>query len=110
MGSTTSPLQDVIIREAQPVELLSANQLQQFTSGETTAARLMDKAHRTIETAGSIVADDPDGAYFLAYDAARHACSVPLARQGLGQPARAVTTPSSASHVRSSDLALDPSV
>lgn len=45
--------------------------------------RLLLEAHRTIETAGSIVTSDPESAYVLTYDATRHACTALLAQQGL---------------------------
>ncbi|MEV4456809.1 HEPN domain-containing protein [Microbispora sp. NPDC049633] len=42
----------------------------------------MDRAERTLRTAQTII-DDPDSAFILAYDAARHACTGVLAHQRL---------------------------
>src|SRR5664280_2786001 len=46
-------------------------------------AHLLQKASRTLETAGEIADQDPDSAYVLAYDAARYSGTAILAHQGL---------------------------
>jgi len=57
--------------------------LQEITGVAADGQALVDKADRTIATAESIVAKDPDNAYVLAYDAARQAGTALLAQQGL---------------------------
>jgi hypothetical protein len=48
----------------------------------------MDQAHHHLASAGTICKDDPEGAYGLAYAAARKALTALLASQGL-RPTRA---------------------
>ena len=64
-------------------QLIATNQLQQVIGGQANGAYLLEKAARTLRTAGEIAASDPDNAYVLAYDAARHAGTALLAQQGL---------------------------
>ena len=64
-------------------QLIATNQLQQVIGGQANGAYLLEKAARTLRTAGEIAAGDPDNAYVLAYDAARHAGTALLAQQGL---------------------------
>ena len=49
---------------------------------------MLDKAQRTLDTARTIAAADPNSAYTLAYEAARHAGTALLAQQGLRPTSR----------------------
>ena len=69
--------------EAQIQQLIANKQLQQVLGGEANGAYLLQKATRTLETAGEIADQDPDSAYVLAYDAARYSGTAILAHQGL---------------------------
>jgi hypothetical protein len=69
--------------EAQIEQLIANKQLQQVVGGQANGAHLLQKASRTLETAGEIVDQDPDSAYVLAYDAARYSGTAILAQQGL---------------------------
>ena len=63
--------------------LLEDGELERVTPSTELAARLMDDASTHLSSADAIMAVDPTGAYQLAYDAARKACSALLALQGL---------------------------
>lgn len=54
-----------------------------MTGGQADGAALLDKARRVADSAAALVESDPDSAYVLAYDAARHAGTALLAHQGL---------------------------
>jgi len=69
--------------EAESEQLIADKQLQQVTAGQANGAHLLQKASRTLETAGEIAKHDPDSAYVLAYAAARYAGTAILAQQGL---------------------------
>lgn len=69
--------------ETEIEELTRSGQLQQVTGAQMDGQRFLDKARRVLETAGSITETDPESAYILAYDAARHAAVALLAQQGL---------------------------
>ena len=69
--------------EAEIERLIANNQLQQVIGGQENGAHLLQKASRTLETAGEVADQDPDSAYVLAYDAARYAGTAILAQQGL---------------------------
>jgi len=69
--------------EAQIEQLIANKQLQRVIGGQANGAHLIEKASRTIETAGAIAEQDPDSAYVLAYDAARYSGTAILAQQGL---------------------------
>ena len=69
--------------EAQIEQLIANKQLQQVIGGQANGAHLLQKASRTLETAGEIADQDPDSAYVLAYDAARYSGTAILAHQGL---------------------------
>ena len=69
--------------EAEIEQLIADQQLQQVIGGQANGAHLLQKASRTLETAGEIADQDPDSAYVLAYDAARYAGTAILAQQGL---------------------------
>jgi uncharacterized protein (UPF0332 family) len=69
--------------ETQIEQLIANKQLQRVTGGQANGAHLLQKASRTLESARGIAEQDPDSAYVLAYDAARHAGTAILAHQGL---------------------------
>ena len=69
--------------EAQIEQLIANKQLQRVIGGQANGAHLLQKASRTLETAGEIAGRDPDSAYVLAYDAARYSGTAILAHQGL---------------------------
>jgi len=69
--------------EGEIENLIAAKQLQQVIGGQANGADLLQKASRTLATAGEIADKDPDSAYVLAYDAARYAGTAILAHQGL---------------------------
>lgn len=62
---------------------LANSELQKVTGGQADGTPLLEKALRTVDTASEIVETDPDSAFVLAYDAARHAGTALLAQQGL---------------------------
>jgi hypothetical protein len=72
-------------RRARPCHepLIATKQLQQVIGGQANGAHLLQKASRTLETAGEIADQDPDSAYVLANDAARCSGAAILAHQGL---------------------------
>ena len=63
--------------------LLRAGDLQKLTGEAANGERLLERAAVTLETARTVVERDPDSAFVLAYDAARHALTGLLAHQGL---------------------------
>jgi hypothetical protein len=69
--------------EAQIEQLVANKQLQQVTGGRANGAHLLQKASRTLETAGEKADQDPDSAYVLAYDATRYSGTAILAHQRL---------------------------
>jgi len=69
--------------EAEIEQLIASMQLQQVIGDEAHLAHLLRKASRTLESAGKIADQDPDGAYVFAYDAARYSATAILAQQGL---------------------------
>jgi hypothetical protein len=74
--------------EAEIEQQLAVGDLQQVTGGRSNGAVLLDKAQRTLDTARTVAAADPNSAYTLAYDAARHAGTALLAQQGLRPTSR----------------------
>lgn len=68
--------------------MLEARQLQRVPADAATVEGLIESARRHVATGGNATANDPEGAFALAYDAARKAASALLAHQGL----RATTT------------------
>jgi hypothetical protein len=80
--------------QARIKQLLADGELEIVTASETHAQRLLDEAHRHLRSAEQIAEGDTTGAYQLAYDAARKACSALLAVQGLRAPPKAGTSPS----------------
>ncbi len=71
------------IGEADIERLVQAADLQRVTGAQADSAAWIDRARCTLATARSITAADPESAFVLAYDAARHACTGLLAHQGL---------------------------
>ena len=63
--------------------LLRDGELEQVVASAELAERLMEDAGRHLVSATAIASSDPNGAYQLAYDAARKACAALLAQQGL---------------------------
>lgn len=72
------------VQGQQVVERLPADRhLQQVVADGDTVVALLQAAARHVTTAASAVGDDPEGAYSLAYDAARKAATALMAHQGL---------------------------
>lgn len=64
-------------------ELLNSGRLERVSVDEKAAAKSLDEARAHLRSAGLILADDPDGAYALLYDAARKAISAHMMARGL---------------------------
>ena len=64
-------------------QLLRDRHLQQVVADADTVTALLQAASRHIATATAAVDGDPEGAYSLAYDAARKSATAVLAHQGL---------------------------
>lgn len=62
---------------------LVAGHLQKITGAAASGEALLEKAARTLRSAAALVETDPDTAFILAYDAARHSGTALLAQQGL---------------------------
>jgi hypothetical protein len=71
------------VGEAEVERLLAARDLEVVRPNDELAHRLLTQATDHIATSRAAVATDPTGAYQLAYDATRKACSAALAMQGL---------------------------
>jgi hypothetical protein len=69
--------------QATITKLLSDRQLQIVKGEMTDGQAWLDKASRTLGTAGKIATDDPESALVLCYDAARQIGTGLLAQQGL---------------------------
>lgn len=63
--------------------LIEARHIQRIIADSQTAEALLKSARRHVKTAGTVVNDDPEGAYTLAYDASRKSAAAVLAHQGL---------------------------
>ena len=97
--------------EGEIENLIAAKQLQQVIGGQANGAHLLQKASRTLATAGEIADQDPDSAYVLAYDAARYAGTAILSpTRGCAQRRQAGTMRSRWRSVPSSATASGPSV
>lgn len=68
---------------AEVAEALRTRRLQQVTGGQAVGEGWLEVARRRLATARLYGADDPESAYILSYDAARHALVGVLAHQGL---------------------------
>lgn len=64
-------------------ELVSAGRLERVPADPAAALSLLQDARRHLEAAGSIADIDPNGAYQLAYDAARKAAVAHMLNRGL---------------------------
>src|SRR5215207_6844639 len=64
-------------------QLLERGDIERVTPSEVVAARLLSEAALHLRSAGSILGDDPTGAFQLSYDAARKSCAALLAVQGV---------------------------
>ena len=69
-------------------DLLRQRSLELLTAATRSAAPSLARARRLLASAGVLLAEDPDSAYVLAYDAARQAGTAVLAAQGLRATAR----------------------
>ncbi len=63
--------------------LLDARQLQRVPADSATVDALLASARRHVGSASRSAGDDPEGAFSLAYDAARKTATALLAHQGL---------------------------
>lgn len=63
--------------------MLDDRELQAVQGGQADGKPWLDKARKTVVTAGQIIDADPESAYTLVYDAARFAGTGLLAQQGL---------------------------
>jgi hypothetical protein len=63
--------------------LIEARHLQRVVAGTDTVEALLNAAARHVESAQRATAGDREGAYSLAYDAARKSATALLAHQGL---------------------------
>ncbi|HEX9410522.1 MAG TPA: HEPN domain-containing protein [Actinomycetota bacterium] len=64
-------------------ELIEHDELERVTADRNSAKELLKAAGRHLSSAGAIRDTDPEGAYSMAYDAARKACAALLEAQGL---------------------------
>lgn len=69
--------------EASVRSMIEAGDLQQVSGGAANGVSLLTRASTTLESARSVLENDPDSAFVLAYDAARHALTALLTHQGL---------------------------
>jgi hypothetical protein len=63
--------------------LLAKRHLERVTGARADGGPWLNKASQRLQTAAAIVADDPESAFVLAYDAARFVGEALLAQQGL---------------------------
>ena len=63
--------------------LIDQGEIERVPPSDQLAERLLTEAQRHLAAATDIADQDPTGSFQLAYDAARKACSAPLAVQGL---------------------------
>ncbi|WP_020579811.1 HEPN domain-containing protein [Actinopolymorpha alba] len=68
--------------------LLKEQRLQRVTASRDHAEKMLAQARRYASSARKLVSTDPDGAYVLAYDAARKALTAVLENQGLRPTSR----------------------
>ena len=72
--------------------LLDARHLERVPADADTVTTLIASARRHVTSASTTAADDPEGAYALAYDAARKTATALLAHQGLRPTSPAATS------------------
>ncbi|WP_324275376.1 hypothetical protein [Blastococcus brunescens] len=63
--------------------MLAERALQRVPAAVGSAAASLARARQLLDSSATLAGTDPDSAYVLAYDAARHAGTAVLARQGL---------------------------
>jgi hypothetical protein len=68
--------------------LLAARELERVSADPNAAKKLIDSAHRHLDSARKIRVSDPEGAYAALYDAARKSCAALLEVQGLRATSR----------------------
>lgn len=68
--------------------LLAARELARVSADPNAAKKLIDSAHRHLDSARKIRVSDPEGAYAALYDAARKSCAALLEAQGLRATSR----------------------
>lgn len=69
--------------EAEIEDLISRGELQKVTGAAADGRHQIARSAATLHSAVQLVESDPDSAFILAYDAARHALTALLAHQGL---------------------------
>ena len=74
--------------EREVLRLLQTREIEQVRPDRDLAELLMNDAHRHLTSAAQLADSDPAGAFQMAYDAARKACSALLAMQGLRATSR----------------------
>ncbi len=74
--------------EVEVLRLLGEREVEQVPPDRDLADLLMDDARRHLASATRLANDDPAGAFQMAYDAARKACSALLTVQGLRATSR----------------------
>jgi hypothetical protein len=72
--------------------LLDARHLERVPADADTVATLIAPARRHVTSVSTTAADDPEGAFALAYDAARKTATALLAHQGLRPTSPAATS------------------
>ncbi|HMG31495.1 MAG TPA: hypothetical protein VK585_15390 [Jiangellaceae bacterium] len=70
------------------LQLIASGEVEQVQPDRDLADLLMDDAQRHLLSAEQLADDDPAGAFQMAYDASRKACSALLAVQGLRATSR----------------------
>lgn len=68
--------------------LLAARELERVSADPNAAKKLIDSAHRHLDSARKIRVSDPEGAFAALYDAARKSCAALLEVQGLRATSR----------------------
>jgi hypothetical protein len=69
-------------------QLLAARELERVSADPNAAKKLIDSAHRHLDSARKIRVSDPEGAFAALYDAARKSCAALLEAQGLRATSR----------------------
>lgn len=69
-------------------QLLAARELERVSADPNAAKKLIDSAHRHLDSARKIRVSDPEGAFAALYDAARKSCAALLEVQGLRATSR----------------------
>jgi len=69
--------------EAEVEKLLREGSLDRVHGAQADGALWLERSRRILVSAAGIATDDPESAYVLVYDAARHLCVGLLAQQGI---------------------------